>query len=329
MICFGCFKENEVEGYCKKCLKELFDGKKVDHVLPFNSPFKEESNLYTNLTTKMSISGVQVKYSLKLADGKLMLTEKGGQYILKPVPVGQFKNLDQAPANEHLTMQLAKQFFKITVPANAIIYFQDGSPAYLVRRFDVKQDSTKYQQEDFAQIAQVTEATHGKNYKYDLSYEEIGNLIKQHIPTYKVEVEKFFRLVLFNYIFSNGDAHVKNFSVIQSDSGDYVLTPAYDLLCTRIHTPGENDMALMLFKDKFSEAYNAIGFYTEYDFLLFGKTLGIVENRVKKITDEFKENHEDISLLIDRSFLKNEIKESYKKFYNDRVKRLKMEWIKP
>jgi serine/threonine-protein kinase HipA len=327
MICFGCFKENEIEGYCKKCLKELFDGKKVDHVLPFNSPFNEQSNLYTDLTTKMSISGVQVKYSLKLEDGKLVLTEKGGQYILKPVPVGQFKNLDQAPANEHLTMQLAKQFFRLSVPANAIIHFQDGNPAYLVRRFDVKPDGSKYQQEDFAQIAQVTEVTHGKNYKYDLSYEEIGTLIKQHIPTYKVEMEKFFRLVLFNYIFSNGDAHVKNFSAIQSESGDYVLTPVYDLLCTRIHTPSENDMALTLFKDEFSEAYDAIGFYTKYDFLLLGKTLGINENRVIKIINEFNTNSEEILALINISFLKTEVKALYKDFYQDKLTRMKMEWV--
>jgi hypothetical protein len=129
-------------------------------------------------------------------------------------------------------MQLARQLFKITVPPNAIIHFTDNSPAYLVKRFDVKSDGSKYAQEDFAQIAQVIEETHGKNYKYDLSYEEIGLLIKRHIPTYAIEFERFFRLVLFNYIFSNGDAHVKNFSAMLTDEGDHVLTPAYDLLCT-------------------------------------------------------------------------------------------------
>jgi serine/threonine-protein kinase HipA len=326
MICFGCFKENELPGYCKKCLKELFDGEKVHHVLPFNSPVNEESTLYTDLTTKMSISGVQVKYSLKLEGRELKLTDKGGQYILKPVPVGQFKNLDQAPANEHLTMQLAKQFFKIAVPANAIVFFQDGNPAYLVRRFDVKSDGSKYQQEDFAQIAGVTEATHGKNYKYDLSYEEIGALMKKHIPTYKVEVEKFFRLVLFNYVFSNGDAHVKNFSVIQSESGDYILTPAYDLLCTRIHTPNEADMALTLFKGRFSAAYDAVGFYTNNDFVSFGNVLGMKENRVTRIINEFKTDHNDVHSVIQKSFLNEEMKTLYTELCVDRIKRLKMEW---
>lgn len=324
MNCTGCFKQIDYTGFCKKCLKDLFGGKKVDHILSFNSPYKEDSDLYKNLIKKMSISGVQVKYSMHLEDNNLILTNTGGQYILKPIPAGQFKNLDQAPANEHLTMQLARQFFKITVPPNAIVYFSDNSPAYLVKRFDVKADGSKYQQEDFAQIAQITEETHGKNYKYDLSYEEIGTWIKRYIPMYPVEVEKFFRLVLFNYIFSNGDAHVKNFSAIKTDEGDYILTPAYDLLCTRIHSPGESDMALTLFKDHFTDAFNAHGFYTHYDFLEFGKLLGIKESRVFKIIDEFNGKEEGIDSLIDGSFLRDDLKVAYKDIYKDKMSRLKI-----
>ncbi len=328
MRCPGCLTDKDDEGFCKKCLKELFNGKKVSPVLPFDPPFKEESGLYTEFAKTMSISGVQIKYLLKLEGEDLNLTQQGGQYILKPVPSGPFKNLDQAPANEHLTMQIARQVFKISAPANAVIHFKDGSPAYLVRRFDLKQTGTKYQQEDFAQIAQLSEETHGKDYKYDMSYEEIGNLIKQHIATHQVEMEKFFRLVLFNYTFSNGDAHVKNFSAIRTNTGDYVLTPAYDLLCTKLHSPGENDMALTLYKEGFSEAYQAIGFYTYFDFLQLGKKLGIREARVIRIIDEFRSNLNDISYLIERSFLRQDIKDLYKEYYKDRTKRLKMEWRK-
>ncbi|WAC13289.1 type II toxin-antitoxin system HipA family toxin [Dyadobacter pollutisoli] len=326
MICHGCFKEIDRAGYCKKCLADLFNGKKVDHILPFNSPFKEESDLYRDLTKKMSISGVQVKYSMRLQDNKLILTDTAGQYLLKPIPSGQFKNLDQAPANEHLTMQLARQLFKITVPANAIVYFNDRTPAYLVKRFDVKADGTKSQQEDFAQIAQLTEETHSKNFKYDLSYQEIGELIKLHISMYPIEIEKFFRLVLFNYVFSNGDAHVKNFSIIQIDEGDYILSPAYDLLCTRIHSPNESDMALMLLKERFTMAYDAPGFCTGEDFLEFGRVLEIKESRVNKMINEFIGRDDAIDSLIDKSFLENQIKADYKRYYKDRLKRMSMEW---
>jgi len=89
-------------------------------------------------------------------------------------------------------------------------------------------------------------------------------------------------MILFNYIFSNGDARLKNFSVIRSTQGDYVLTPVYDLLCTRIHSPQESDMALSLFKYVFTESYKAYGFYTYRDFLLFCQQVGIKKRGLRK-----------------------------------------------
>ncbi len=260
MNCFGCLKDG-VNGYCNKCLKELFDKTNVSPVLTFNSPESENHELYNNFSKRISISGVQLKYSLKLVDNKLELTDSKGQYILKPIPVGLFDNLDQAPANEHLTMQIARQIFNIPIPANALVYFKDKAPAYIVKRFDRIDDNRKAQQEDFAQLAGMTSENHGNDYKYRFSYEEIGKLIKKHIPTYKIELEKFFKLVLFNYVFSNGDAHLKNFSVIQSLEKDYILSPAYDLLCTRLHLSNDTDLALHLFEAGFSTTYLKLGFY--------------------------------------------------------------------
>ncbi len=325
MICPGCFKSYK-DGYCTKCRKELFDGKKVGSVLSFNSPYTDTSEAFQDHAKKISISGVQVKYSLSLEDKDLELTERGGQYILKPIPIGTFKHLDQAPANEHVTMQIARQAFKLSVPPNALIYFKDNSPAYLVRRFDQTPDK-KLQQEDFAQLAQMTSESHGQNYKYDLSYEEIAELIINYVPSYRIEMEKFFRLILFNYVFSNGDAHLKNFSVIQSEQGDYVLTPVYDLLCTRLHAPTESDMALSLFKEGFSKSYEAYGFYTFQDFFEFGLRIGIKETRVKKIIKEFTVPQELIEGLVSKSFLNNDLKGEYLRLYLDKVNRLKMKAV--
>ncbi|WP_314035104.1 HipA domain-containing protein [Xanthocytophaga flava] len=326
MKCPGCLKTQPQTEYCRKCITELFDGHKVSPFLSFESPYKEESNIYSDLTKKISISGVQIKYSIIREKNTLRLTEKGGQYILKPIPIGQFRYLDQAPANEHLTMQIARQLFKINVPPNAVVYFKDTSPAYLVKRFDVRADGLRFQQEDFAQIAQVTEYTHGQNYKYDLSYEQIGQLIKKYIASYPIEIEKFFRMIIFNYVFSNGDAHVKNFSAIRTLEGDYILAPAYDLLCTRIHVPSESDMALMLFTDTFTTAYDAYGFYTRFDFLQFGKVLGLKESRIIKILSEFTNRHMEVIKLIDNSLLKDEVKHLFKTFYEKKVNCLQMEW---
>lgn len=44
-------------------------------------------------------------------------------------------------------------------------------------------------------------------------------------------------------MFSNGDAHFKNFSLIETTMGDFKLSPAYDLLNSSIHIE-DNDFAL-------------------------------------------------------------------------------------
>jgi len=68
-------------------------------------------------------------------------------------------------------------------------------------------------------------------------------VMKAHLSTYKTEAPKLLKLLLFNYLFSNGDAHIKNFSILETPMGDYRLSPAYDLLNSRIHT-ADKDFAL-------------------------------------------------------------------------------------
>src|SRR4051812_46871225 len=115
MKCFGCYK-NGIEGYCTACRKKLFDGKKVSHLLSFDAPRADNLPTYQEQTKRLSISGVQLKYSLKLYQDQLILTENKGEYILKPIPPSILMvQPDQAPENEHLTMQLAAQLFSIPV----------------------------------------------------------------------------------------------------------------------------------------------------------------------------------------------------------------------
>ena len=52
-------------------------------------------------------------------------------------------------------------------------------------------------------------------------------------------MERFFELVVFNYIYANGDDHLKNFSLILQGE-DYRLAPAYDLLNTSLHVNGDD-----------------------------------------------------------------------------------------
>ena len=89
-------------------------------------------------------------------------------------------------------------------------------------------------QEDFSSIAGRTPQTHGENFKYRGNYLDMFDLMKKFLPAYRIEAQKLFKVLVFNYLFSNGDAHYKNFSLIETDMGDFRLSPAYDLLNTRI-----------------------------------------------------------------------------------------------
>lgn len=232
--------------YSRTCLRRMFQGKMVNHVLPYESPASdpETDALFEQNLQRVSISGVQEKFSVLLEKNKLRLTGEGerGTYILKPIPlVG--KKADQMPANEHLTMQIARQVYGIETAENALIFFKNGAPAYLTKRFDIKEDGTKLAQDDFASLAGRTPQTHGEHYKYQGNYLELFQLMQTYLPSWKVEAPKLLRIIIFNYLFSNGDAHFKNFSLLETPMGDYRLSPAYDLLNSRIHVE-DHDFAL-------------------------------------------------------------------------------------
>lgn len=310
-------------GFCRRCSNELFGG-------VVQSPFTDlDSEVLTGQlirnSGRISISGVQTKYQACLENGKLLAVDHGGNYILKPVPVGRFKHLDQAPANEHITMQIARQIYKLETAANGIIFLDDLSPVYITKRFDRSGEGYKLLMEDMAQISDSSEDKNGINYKYDSSYEEVAELIQSNCVSSKIQVEKFYMLLIFNYLFSNGDAHLKNFSLIQDEkSGSRVLAPAYDLLNTGIHVPGESDMALNLFKDDFmTEGYRAGSKLTKEDFLVFAKRCGISEIRATLLYNKFLTGHQAVVDLVDRSFLSNEVKGLYINLFLQRLERLK------
>ncbi len=294
----------------------MFDGADVNPVLSFTRP--EYNRLVLTQGEKLSIPGVQTKHSMKLAGNKLKLTFRTGQYLLKPVPTGPFKNLNYIPQNEHLTMQIAGQIYDLPVMENCLVKFSDGEFAYLTKRFDVISPEKNRLQEDLAQAAGRTSETHGRYYNYDLSYEETAELLKLHVGAYLVEIEKFYKLILFNYLFMNGDAHLKNFSLYRNEKyNDYLLVPAYDLLMTRLHIPGDSFMALNLFKKELSSKTSRN--LELSDFENFGEIIGINEKRLSRINSSMLSKSKAVEEMVGRSYLSDELKETY---YNNFYKRM-------
>jgi len=306
--------------YSNLALKKVFNAKKVSPILPYNSPASKsyDEEVFIENRKRMSISGVQEKFTVILEKNRLALTpeKQQGQYILKPIPnVG--KNTDQMPANEHLTMQIANQVFGIETAENALIFFKNGEPAYITKRFDIREDKSKWAQEDFASLAQRTPQTHGEDYKYVGNYLELFEVLKKYVPAYKVESVKLFKLVLFNYLISNGDAHFKNFSLIETPLGDFRLSPAYDLLNSRIHIE-DRDFAL----DEGLLPPNKAQGNIKSQFYTLGQLSGISEKQIEKVFSSLTSNEDQVARLINASFLKEKIKRSYTQLYQTKLKKL-------
>jgi serine/threonine-protein kinase HipA len=290
----------------------------LDRVLPF---FLLEFREKRFAAKKISISGMQPKYSLKMQDGKLQLTEKNGEYILKPLYNNDFDFSTEMPANEHITMQMAKQVFNLDVAENALVFFADKTPAYLTKRFDVLPDGQKTRVEDFAQLAGLSGENRGSGYKYEFSYQKMAQILKDTVGerNYAKNAEKLFKAVVFNYLVNNGDAHIKNFSVEFPLTEPPRLSPLYDLMNTRLHLP-DGFMALDLFEDGYStQSFENLGFFSYADFFEFGKKIGLESGVIGEFLGSIQAKIQKINEYLENSALSQAAIAKYKEHITERA----------
>lgn len=314
--------------FSPEALKSLFGGVKVSPII--EEPTPSELNFLDHKilenTGRISISGAQPKFSMVIGDdGHLRYTKNNeqGEYILKPAPVGyQIMNKEYCAANEHLTMQLASQVYGIETAPNCICFFKsDGSAAYVTKRFDVYPGG-KYLQEDFAALMGVSKDLHGSEYKYAQgSYEECGEIIRKFVRAYLPDLRRFFKIVLFNFLTLNDDAHLKNFSLIEKD-GEYRLSPAYDLLNTSLQIWEPRIFALD--KGLFREGMNLTDtrWVRKEDFIELGRRIGLPMRVINRDMEVFLTKHDLAETLISNSFLSDELKEKYYTGFDYRRKML-------
>jgi len=215
-----------------KLIKEMFNASK----LPSMEFSLEDVSLKAQKSAgKLSISGVQPKLSMKLdrKNNSLISVAEGGEYILKP-QTAAFPNV---PENEQCCMDIAAEF-KIDVPPHCLLRLKDRSWAYIVKRFD-RESGVKIHQEEFFQILESGD-------KYKGSAEQVGHKIKELSTAPGYDTQLFFERIVFNFIIGNGDAHLKNYSIAYKNKDTIRLTPAYDIVCSKLVIPDEEDSALAI-----------------------------------------------------------------------------------
>lgn len=257
---------------------------------------------------RTSLSGVQKKISVNLsADRKtLQVAASGGRYILKP----QTETFPALPENEHVTTRLA-QLAEIEVGRFGIVSMKDGSLAYIVRRFDRLPDGGKLRQEDFCQLAEKSPKE-----KYDGSAELCVKVLRRFTTEPPIEILKLYRLLVFSWWTGNGDMHLKNFSLFADSPGPASiirLTPAYDLVCTRLVIP-DDTLALPIAGKKDNLNHGSWMKFAKYCELPEKTALRVLEKQASILAKSLE--------LLDRSFLPAEQKEQFKKLISDRTRKL-------
>ncbi|MDP8215446.1 MAG: HipA domain-containing protein [Candidatus Euphemobacter frigidus] len=218
-ICPITYEECGRQKYSSRGLKSLSPRLKELNDFPYDAESQRREAAIR--ASKMSIQGIQPKLSVRLSvrQSRFEIANRNGHYIIKP----QHHIYPQLPQNEDLTMRLAA-VVDITVPLHGLIYCQDETFSYFIKRFDRIGSYGKIAVEDFAQLAGMTRKT-----KYNYSMEKVVNILDERCTFPAIEKVKLFKRSLFNFIVGNEDMHLKNFSLITKEE-KVELSPAYDFL---------------------------------------------------------------------------------------------------
>jgi len=292
-ICLGNVPDDAE--YHPVCLESLFG----TNTLPTLDV--ELATLYSlaasKMAGKMSISGAQEKVSLTLSSDKtnMEVAATGGRYILKP----ETSRFSSIPQNEQLTMRLAR-LVAIEVPPFGIIRLKDDATAYITKRFDRLDDGTKLQIEDFCQLAEKRLKD-----KYDGSAELCVRILRKYASEPLIEIQKLYRLILFSWWVENGDMHLKNFSLITAPDGIRRLSPAYDLVCTKLVIPDDTLAMPVGGCDRN---------LTRRKWLDFAEYCEIPDRAARRLISEQVSALQPALRLVSASFLPTQMKEQYEGF---------------
>ena len=307
--CLYCYKilENNGSDYHGICSKKFF-GSATPLQIQFG--LSEIKNLAVQVLGKStSVTGVQPKISLdhlsgKYDDKRLTIVGLWGNYILKP-PIALYPEM---PENEDLTMHLTS-LLKIRTAEHSLIRLKSGEIAYITKRFD-RIKKGKLPLEDMAQLT----GTLTEN-KYRGSMEKIGKIIRNFSSYPGIDLITFYELILFSFITGNSDMHLKNFSLLTNPENEVVLSPAYDLLSTKLLIKEDKEEMALTVNGKKSNLKKA-------DFTIFAKVLGINDVSLKNIHKKFQKQEQKMLEFIDKSFLSDTMKKEYKKLLSERMIRL-------
>lgn len=166
-----------------------------------------------------------------------------------------------------------------------------NEPALIVTRFDRTPDGSKLRLEDFAQILNKPR---GRDFagKYDASYEDVAEVIKKHSARPEIDLARFFRRLVVFVLVGNCDAHLKNFSLLETEIG-LRLSPAYDIVNTALYDGFDQSLALSINGRK-----RHLDELTREMLEAFGRQLGLSQAAIDQIFADLRTRGRRAALLL-------------------------------
>lgn len=296
------------ELYHPKCAADFF-GSRAIPILPYS--WEDLNKLAEQIVRRsVAVPGVQPKLSLHLEQsgepggGRLTLVGLEGEFILKP-PTRDYPDL---PELEHYTMRLADAAGVEVAPCG-LIPLADGELAYITRRMD-RAKAGSLHMEDMCQLTdKLTEQ------KYRGSMEQVGKAILRHTDNPGFDALRLFELTLFCFLTGNADMHLKNFSLLYEADGTIRLSPAYDLLPTKLLLPQDQEETALTVNGKKNRLRRD-------DFDAFGQSLNLTGRQITNTHARLQRNLTKALNEVPMSFISTEQQEEYKKLLDDRTARI-------
>jgi serine/threonine-protein kinase HipA len=311
--CLACYKllDKDQIDFHARCSKRLF-GTTEAPLLPYSlDQMYELANEV--IRSSATVTGVQAKLSMDIETYKKTKKETRftivglwGRYVLKP-PSDQYPEL---PEIEDLTMHLA-EIAKIKTVSHSLIRLKSSELAYITKRIDRKENK-KLGMEDMCQLTErLTED------KYKGSMEQIGKVVREYSDNSGLDALALFEVTLFSFLTGNADMHLKNFSLIRELDGSIVLTPAYDLVATKLVMPEDMEETALTINGKKRNL-------TSKDFKEYAISLAINEKTVQNSLEKIQSLIPLWLEFINRSFLTSQLKDSYKQLIGRRAKAINL-----
>jgi len=252
---------------------------------------------------RLSLAGAQDKLPVKVVNGDQFYLPKGNSpstQILKFA--SQFSHL---PENETFTTMLARAAGVETV--DIALHQTDASRIAVIERYDRKEAGetfSRIHQEDFCQALGVHPE---RKYQQEggPTLEACIELIKNVCSVPVVELEKFIRWTMFNWLAYNADAHAKNISLLFID-GQTRLAPFYDLVCTNNYPKLSKRLAMSIGGEflpgavgphHLEEFARELDMKTSYVNELAEETVERLQASLKETIAEFKDLYGDSPIL--------------------------------